>query len=114
MTEPKEKTLIQRGDYLYCTECDCVWLRGENERHDSKCVWYVKPVEERAQEFVDLVQKVGEQYNVFGPDLAMGQSRIATPVVPAGWVCSRCQRVFAPHVSECPHCQPGICSTGGA
>ena len=111
MSEPKDKTLIQRGDFLFCTECDCAWAIGEDERHDSTCVWYVKPVEERAQEFVDLVQKVGEDCQAFGPDMPFGKP--STRVVPAGWICSRCQRVFAPYVSECPHCQPGICSTGG-
>lgn len=23
-----------------------------------------------------------------------------------GWTCTRCLRVYAPHISECPHCQP--------
>ena len=102
MTEPKDKTLIQRGDFLFCTECDCAWAIGEDERHDSKCMWYVPPMPD--------VPAVGTKPANLAP---MPTWDAVTPVVPAGWICSRCQRVFAPYVSECPHCQPGICSTGG-
>jgi hypothetical protein len=115
MTEPKEKTLIQRGDFLFCTECDCAWAIGEDERHDTNCMWYVPPEpamhDKAMQETLDRFQKLGEECKAFGPDLPFGKPPI--PVVPIyGWICSKCQRVFAPHISECSHCQPGICGQG--
>ena len=117
MTDLKEKTLIQRGDSLFCTECDCAWSIGEDERHDSRCVWYVAPepamLNKVSRETLDHFQKLGEKCRAFGPDLAQGIPPI--PVVPIyGWVCSRCQSVFAPHVSECPHCRrPPRCGGQG-
>ena len=116
MTEPKEKTLIQRGDFLFCTECDCAWAIGEDERHDSTCVWYVDTTPEMisASELFGMMDRVGQEIEAFGPDITSGNNPKPIPVVPiSGWVCARCQRVFAPYVTECPHCQPGICTIGG-
>jgi hypothetical protein len=111
MTEPK--VLIQRGELLYCDKCDCAWPVGEEERHDSDCMWYVDPQQlEQVKEIMGHFQKLGEECEAFGPDIEMGKPPI--PVVPIyGWVCSRCQRVFAPHIAECSHCQPGVCVPGG-
>ena len=115
MSEPKDKVLIQRGDLLFCEECDFAWKIGEDERHDPKCMWCRQPPTQQdiaeTKELIERMEAVGQECNASGPDIPFGKP---IPVVPIyGWVCSRCQRVYAPHVSECSHCQPGICTTGG-
>ena len=116
MTSKKEKILIQRGDLLFCDCCGGAWKIGQAEDHAEGCEWWPGLP---AQEHVDSAAvKVREATRVFREENgqtvgAFGLFKTPPnpiPVVPIyGWVCSRCQRVFAPHISECPHCQPGAC-----
>jgi len=117
MTPKKEKILIQRGNVLYCECCSGAWTIGFAEEHAEGCVWWP---ELPAQEHVEAA-KVREATRVFRKENAEAIGAFGLfktppnpiPVVPIyGWVCSKCQRVFAPHVSECPYCQPGACGGG--
>ena len=42
----------------------------------------------------------------WGCSVLMGASYAAPVTAPTGWRCLGCNRVLAPHVNECPHCQP--------
>jgi hypothetical protein len=40
------------------------------------------------------------------PTGSPGPIRLVRPKSPAGWQCPKCDRVYAPHVAGCGHCNP--------
>ena len=94
---PDEKMhtkLIDKGNRWECPQCRGHWLKDCRPQHAIGCLFHPE----------NMRQMIGEDIGAFGPDLPMGQPGKVVPIY--GWVCSRCNRVYAPGVSECPHCQP--------
>ena len=82
---PDTKHITVNRGTATCMECGCAWQVGAEECHDTNCPWYAPPQLQRVKQ---------------------AEEGAGLPVPVYGWVCSRCQRVFAPFVRECHYCQP--------